>query len=55
MVIKKTIYYKLNEDDMMSLYEYFSNYCFTNDLEENWETFKKYYNDMCVEEDWNPI
>lgn len=55
MEIKKTIYYKLDEDDMMSLYECFSNYCFMNDLEENWETFREYYNDMCVEENWNPI
>ena len=55
MEIKKTIYYKLDEDDMMSLYESFSNYCFMNDLDESWETFREYYNDMCVEENWNPI
>lgn len=51
MYIEKHIYYKINDDDCMDIYEKFSNYCYKEEIEENYNNFLSFYEDTCLEDD----
>jgi len=49
MIIEKKIYYKIDDDDVMQVYDSFSCYCVINDIEENYTNFLKFFTDECIE------
>lgn len=50
MYIERKIYYKIDDDTAMQIYDSFSCYCDTKGIEENYNNFLKYYYDECIED-----